>query len=63
LLKVMHGMNGRYTGYFNRKYSRTGHLFHIFVSCQGSREPDRNRVSNLPSDPHFFQIILRLLKA
>jgi len=27
LLKVMHGINGRYTGYFNRKYSRTGHLF------------------------------------
>jgi len=27
LLKVMHGINGRYTGYFNRKYSRAGHLF------------------------------------
>ena len=27
LLKVMHGINGRYTGYFNRKYGRKGHLF------------------------------------
>ena len=27
LLKVMHGLNGHYTGYFNRKYSRSGHLF------------------------------------
>jgi REP element-mobilizing transposase RayT len=27
LLKVMHGINSRYTGYFNRKYSRSGHLF------------------------------------
>lgn len=27
LLKVMHGINGRYTGYFNRKYQRAGHLF------------------------------------
>lgn len=27
LLKVMHGINGRYTGYFNKKYRRTGHLF------------------------------------
>ena len=27
LLKVMHGINSRYTGYFNRKYSRAGHLF------------------------------------
>lgn len=27
LLKVMHGINGRYTGYFNRKYDRAGHLF------------------------------------
>jgi len=27
LLKVMHGINGRYTGYFNGKYSRAGHLF------------------------------------
>jgi REP element-mobilizing transposase RayT len=27
LLKVMHGLNGRYTGYFNRKYGRAGHLF------------------------------------
>jgi len=27
LLKVMHGINGRYTGYFNRRYKRTGHLF------------------------------------
>lgn len=27
LLKVMHGLNGHYTGYFNRKYSRNGHLF------------------------------------
>lgn len=27
LLKVMHGINGRYTGYFNRKCRRTGHLF------------------------------------
>jgi REP element-mobilizing transposase RayT len=27
LLKVMHGLNGGYTGYFNRKYGRTGHLF------------------------------------
>jgi len=24
LLKVMHGINGRYTGYFNRKYGRVG---------------------------------------
>jgi putative transposase len=27
LLKVMHGLNGGYTGYFNRKYRRAGHLF------------------------------------
>ncbi len=27
LLKVMHGLNGGYTGYFNRKYGRAGHLF------------------------------------
>jgi len=27
LLKVMHGLNSGYTGYFNRKYNRTGHLF------------------------------------
>lgn len=27
LLKVMHGINSGYTGYFNRKYSRSGHLF------------------------------------
>ncbi len=27
LLKVMHGLNSAYTGYFNRKYNRKGHLF------------------------------------
>ena len=27
LLKVMHGINSGCTGYFNRKYSRRGHLF------------------------------------
>ena len=27
LLKVMHGINSSYTGYFNRKYGRSGHLF------------------------------------
>ncbi len=27
LLKVMHGINSSYTGYFNRKYGRGGHLF------------------------------------
>ena len=27
LLKVMHGINSGYTGYFNRKYNRKGHLF------------------------------------
>lgn len=27
LLKVMHGINSGYTGYFNRKYNRIGHLF------------------------------------
>lgn len=27
LLKVMHGLNGGYTGYFNRKHRRVGHLF------------------------------------
>lgn len=27
LLKVMHGINSYYTGYFNRKYKRAGHLF------------------------------------
>jgi REP element-mobilizing transposase RayT len=27
LLKVMHGINSGYTGYFNRKYGRSGHLF------------------------------------
>ena len=26
LLKGMHGMNGRYTGFFNRKHGRSGHL-------------------------------------
>jgi REP element-mobilizing transposase RayT len=27
LLKVMHGINSAYTGYFNREYGRVGHLF------------------------------------
>ena len=27
LVKIMHGINSRYTGYFNRKYNRAGHLF------------------------------------
>jgi len=27
LLKAMHGINGGYTAYFNRKYKRSGHLF------------------------------------
>lgn len=27
LLKVMHGINSAYTGYFNREYDRVGHLF------------------------------------
>jgi len=27
LLKVMHGLNGGYAGYLNRKYGRVGHLF------------------------------------
>ncbi|MDY7037197.1 MAG: transposase [Thermodesulfobacteriota bacterium] len=27
LVKVMHGLNSNYTGYFNRRYARTGHLF------------------------------------
>jgi putative transposase len=27
LLKVMHGLNSAYTGYFNRRYGRSGHLF------------------------------------
>jgi REP element-mobilizing transposase RayT len=27
LLKVMHGLNGGYTGYFNRAHRRVGHLF------------------------------------
>ncbi|MGH7884355.1 MAG: transposase [Thermodesulfobacteriota bacterium] len=27
LLKIMHGLNSRYTGYFNKKHSRVGHLF------------------------------------
>jgi len=27
LLKAMHGINSGYTGYFNRKYDRVGHLF------------------------------------
>ena len=27
LLKIMHGVNGGYTNYFNRKYKRVGHLF------------------------------------
>jgi REP element-mobilizing transposase RayT len=27
LLRVMHALNGRYTGYFNRSYKRSGHLF------------------------------------
>jgi putative transposase len=27
LVKVMHGINSCYTGYFNHKYSRSGHLF------------------------------------
>ena len=27
LLKVMHGLNGSYTGYFNRQHGRSGHLF------------------------------------
>lgn len=27
LLKVMHGINSCYTGYFNRRYKRSGHLF------------------------------------
>jgi hypothetical protein len=27
VLKVMHGINSAYTGYFNREYERVGHLF------------------------------------
>ena len=27
LVKVMHGLNSSYTGYFNRRYARTGHVF------------------------------------
>ncbi|MDI7259504.1 MAG: transposase [Thermodesulfobacteriota bacterium] len=27
LLKIMHGVNGGYTNYFNRKHGRVGHLF------------------------------------
>jgi len=27
LIKVMHGLNSGYTGYFNRKFERSGHLF------------------------------------
>jgi len=27
LTKLMHGINSRYTGYFNRKHARVGHLF------------------------------------
>jgi hypothetical protein len=27
LLKIMHGINGRYKNYFKRKYERVGHLF------------------------------------
>jgi REP element-mobilizing transposase RayT len=27
LLKVMHGLNGGYTGCFNRRHHRSGHLF------------------------------------
>ena len=27
LVKIMHGINSGYTGYFNRKHDRTGHLF------------------------------------
>jgi putative transposase len=27
LLKIMHGINGCYTGYFNRRHGRSGHLF------------------------------------
>lgn len=27
LLKIMHGINGSYTGYFNRRHKRAGHLF------------------------------------
>lgn len=27
LLKVMHGLNGKYTGYFNGRHNRSGHLF------------------------------------
>jgi REP element-mobilizing transposase RayT len=27
LVTIMHGINGRYTGYFNRRHARIGHLF------------------------------------
>ncbi|MCL5278155.1 MAG: transposase, partial [Deltaproteobacteria bacterium] len=27
LIEVMHGINGVYTGYFNRRHERSGHLF------------------------------------
>jgi REP element-mobilizing transposase RayT len=27
LIKIMHGLNSGYTGYFNKKYKRSGHLF------------------------------------
>ncbi|HHO76709.1 MAG TPA: addiction module toxin RelE, partial [Deltaproteobacteria bacterium] len=26
-MKCLQGLNGGYTGYFNRKYNRVGHLF------------------------------------
>jgi REP element-mobilizing transposase RayT len=45
LLKVMHGVNSSYTGYFNRKYGRSGHLF----QGRGIAEDDKTIIV-----PFFF---------
>jgi putative transposase len=45
LVKVMHGINSRYTGYFNRKYTRVGHLF------QG-----RYRAILVGKDPYLLEV-------
>ena len=45
LVKIMHGINGAYTGWYNRKYDRNGHLF------QG-----RYRAILVEKDPYLLEL-------
>jgi REP element-mobilizing transposase RayT len=62
LLKIMHGINAGYTGYFNRRHGRSGHLFQgrykgilvekesylLQLSCYVHLNPMRARIVETP---------------